>query len=97
MESEKNPEEFYNKLKAQLEETSTWPSLYLYKFIVKTSKTKIKQIHDIFDNMGAVINTKESKNAKYTSVSINVRMESPDAVIAKYIQVGEEIEGVISL
>ena len=97
MEPEKNPDEFYNKLRAQLEETSTWPSLYLYKFIVITSKTKIKQIHDIFDNMGAVINTKQSKNGKYTSVSINVRMKNPDAVIAKYIQVGDEIEGVISL
>ena len=97
MESEKNPDEFYNKLRTQLEETSTWPSLYLYKFIVITSKTKIKQIHDIFDNMGAVINTKQSKNGKYTSVSINVRMKNPDAVIAKYIQVGDEIEGVISL
>jgi len=97
MESEKNPDEFYNKLRTQLEETSTWPSLYLYKFIVITSKNKIKQIHDIFDNMGAVINTKQSKNGKYTSVSINVRMKNPDAVIAKYIQVGDEIEGVISL
>jgi putative lipoic acid-binding regulatory protein len=55
------------------------------------------QIHAIFDDMGAVINTKESKNGKYTSVSINVRMKNPDSVIAKYKRVGKEIEGVISL
>ncbi|TVZ28547.1 hypothetical protein JM83_3679 [Gillisia sp. Hel_I_86] len=97
MESKKNSEDFYNKLKAQLEETSSWPSVYLYKFIVLTSKTKIVQIHAIFDNMGAVINTKESKNGKYTSVSINVRMNNPDSVIAKYKRVGNEIDGVISL
>jgi putative lipoic acid-binding regulatory protein len=97
MESKKNPEEFYDKLKFQLEETTTWPSVYLYKFIVFTSKTKIVQIHAIFDDMGAVINTKESKNGKYTSVSINVRMKNPDSVIAKYKRVGKEIEGVISL
>jgi len=97
MESEKNSEEFYDKLKVQLEETSSWPSEYLYKFIVLTSKAKIVQIHAIFDNLGAVINTKESKNGKYTSVSVNVRMSNPDAVISKYKQVGKEVEGVISL
>tara|TARA_R100000935_G_C2795728_1_gene148067 strand:+ start:631 stop:924 length:294 start_codon:yes stop_codon:yes gene_type:complete len=97
MESDKNSEEFYDKLKVQLEETSSWPSVYLYKFIVLTEKSKIVQIHDIFDNMGAVINTKESKNGKYTSVSINVKMSDPEAVISKYKRVGKEVEGVISL
>ena len=97
MESEKNPEEFYDKLKVQLAETSTWPSVYLYKFIVLTNKSKIVQIHAIFDNLGAVINTKESKNGKYTSVSVNVKMSDPDAVIAKYKRVGQEVDGVISL
>nr|WP_316928148.1 hypothetical protein [Gillisia marina] len=62
-----------------------------------TNKSKIIQIHDIFDNMGAVINTKKSKNGKYTSVSVNVKMSNPTAVIAKYKRVGEEVDGVISL
>ena len=47
--------------------------------------------------MGAVINTVESKNGKYTSVSINVRMKSPEAVIDKYKEVASKVEGVISL
>ena len=51
----------------------------------------------IFDNMGAVINTKESSNGKYTSVSVSVKMKNPDHVIEKYKEVGEKIEGVISL
>tara|TARA_R100000935_G_scaffold51032_1_gene77285 strand:- start:69 stop:374 length:306 start_codon:yes stop_codon:yes gene_type:complete len=97
MEKESNPEEFYDKLKLQLEETTSWPSEYLYKFIVQTNLSKIEQIHFIFNDMGAVINTKKSKNGKYTSVSINVRMADPNAVIAKYKQVGKEIDGVISL
>ncbi|MEC8885308.1 MAG: DUF493 family protein, partial [Bacteroidota bacterium] len=49
-----------------------------------------------FDNMGAVINTKESSKGTYTSVSINVRMQDPDAVIEKYKEVAS-VEGVISL
>jgi len=97
MSDTQNPEEFYNKLKIQLEETSTWPSQYLYKFIVKTNAKKIEQIETIFNHTGAVINTTESKTGKYTSVSINVIMNNPDAVISKYIEVTDNVEGVISL
>ncbi len=94
--NEQNPEEFYNKLRGQLKDTSTWPSDYLYKFIVKSDKDKIDQIHNIFDNMGAVIESKKSKKGKYTSVSVTVNLRNPDEVIKKYKEVGE-IEGVISL
>ncbi|SFD28601.1 DUF493 family protein [Algibacter pectinivorans] len=92
-----NSEEFYKKLKIQLEDTSLWPSEYLYKFIVISDKEKIEQIESIFNYLGAVIETKESKNGKYTSVSINVTMKNPDAVITKYKEVAEKVEGVISL
>jgi len=92
-----NAEEFYKKLKVQLEDTNTWPSEYLYKFIVLSDGNKIKQIEDLFDYTGAVINTTESKNGKYTSVSINLVMKDPDAVINKYIEVATNIDGVISL
>lgn len=93
---EQNPQEFYKKLKTQLQETSTWPSNYLYKFIVDSDEAKIQQIHRIFDNTGAVIESKKSKKGKYTSVSITVNLKNPDAVIEKYKAVGN-IEGVISL
>lgn len=96
MNLENDPEEFYNKLKGRLEETSSWPSEYLFKFIVPTAKEKIKRIEDIFDNTGAVIGTKASRKGSYTSVSVNVRMSSPDAVIKKYKEVSV-VEGVISL
>ncbi len=90
-------DEFYQKLRIQLYETATWPSEYLYKFIIKTNVDKIAEIEAIFDNMGAVINTTESKNGKYTSVSINLILQSPEAVIEKYKEVTEKVEGVISL
>ena len=93
---EQNPDEFYKKLKTQLQETSTWPSNYLYKFIIDSDDAKIHQIHKIFDNTGAVIESKKSKKGKYTSVSITVNLKDPDAVIEKYKAVGA-IEGVISL
>jgi putative lipoic acid-binding regulatory protein len=92
----KNPEEFYKRLREQLAESTTWPSDYLYKFIIESDSDKIGQIHKIFDNTGAVIELKQSKKGKYTSVSITVNLKDPDAVIEKYKQVGE-VEGVISL
>lgn len=97
MAEDKRTEEFYNKLREQLYDTASWPSEYLYKFIVKSELAKIAEIEALFDNMGAVINTIESKNGKYTSVSINLLMRDPDAVIAKYKEVTEKVEGVISL
>lgn len=90
-------EAFYKKLKTQLQDTALWPSEYLYKFIVTTDASKIKKLSNLFNNQGAVITTKESKNGKYTSVSINVKMKNPDAVISKYKEVAEKIEDVISL
>jgi|TARA_R110002020_G_scaffold17804_3_gene62659 putative lipoic acid-binding regulatory protein len=92
-----NPEEFYAKLKSQLEDTATWPNEYLYKFIVLSDLQKIAEVEAIFDNMGSVIKTKESSNGKYTSISINVTMRNPDHVIEKYLEVTEKVEGVISL
>lgn len=92
-----NSEEFYKKLKVQLQDTTLWPSEYLYKFIVISDAEKIRQIQFIFNHLGAVIDTKASKNGKYTSVSINVTMKDPDAVIKKYKEVAEKVEGVISL
>lgn len=94
--SKEKPEEFYTRLKEQLAENNSWPSNYLYKFIVPTTSGKDKEIHKIFDNTGAVIESKKSKNGKYTSVSITVNMKTPDAVIQKYKEVGK-IKGVISL
>ncbi|MDC1539593.1 DUF493 family protein [Flavobacteriaceae bacterium] len=97
MDNPTNSEEFYNNLKEKLQDTSMWPTEYLYKFIIKSDVSKIKLIDGIFDNMGAVIKTKPSKNGNYTSISINVVMKNPDAVIQKYKAVGSQVEGVISL
>jgi hypothetical protein len=93
---DKKTEEFYVRLKEELGNTSVWPSEYLYKFIVPTELNKILEIESAFDDMGAVIKTTQSKTGKYTSVSVDVRMENPEAVVQKYIQVSD-IEGIISL
>ncbi len=92
----KKEEEFYKRLREKLVDSTLWPAEYLYKFIVPSLDEKIMQIEDAFDNMGAVINTKKSSKGNYTSVSINVRMQSAEAVIEKYVEISK-VEGVISL
>ena len=93
---DKKTEEFYIRLREELATTSEWPSEYLYKFIVPTDPKKVEEVENTFDNMGAVIQTKKSKTGKYTSISVNVTMGSPEAVVEKYIEVSN-IEGIISL
>ena len=92
--SDKN--DFYEKLKLRLDETTTFPSKYLYKFIVPADELKVKEIELIFNYGGAIIDTRSSKTGKYTSVSILIEMQSSDEIISKY-KLAEKIEGIISL
>lgn len=91
-----NKNDFYNKLKLQLKDTTTFPSDYMYKFIVPTYDNQVNQVEDIFNNTGAVIKTKKSKTGKYISVSIVLKIDSADEVI-QYYKKAEKIKGIISL
>ncbi|MFL9836365.1 DUF493 family protein [Flavobacterium sp. ST-75] len=94
---DKKSEEFYKRLKEELENTTAkWPTEYLFKFIVPSQPQKIEEIEKAFDQMGAVIETNQSKTGKYTSVSINVTMKDSQSVIDKYIEMSS-IEDIISL
>ena len=42
MKSEEASNKFYEKLKTQLYDTTSWPSAYLFKFIIETDKKKNK-------------------------------------------------------
>lgn len=88
--------EFYAKLKQSLLETTEFPTKYMFKFIIPTDTEKFKIIEEIFDNLGAVIDSKPSKAGNYTSLTILVSMNDPDEIIEKYQEVSK-VEGVISL
>lgn len=91
-----NTEEFYIKLKASLEETTSFPTKYLFKFIVPTKGDGVQQIESFFDNMGAVITTNVSSKGTFTSVTILVKLKTANHVIRKYKEVAV-VKGVISL
>ncbi|MBF01709.1 MAG: hypothetical protein CMP76_00270 [Flavobacterium sp.] len=93
---DKKTEDFYIRLKEELANTSMWPTEYLFKFIVPSNAEKVEIVENAFNEMGAVINTTQSKTGKYTSVSISVQMKSPQSVIDKYQELSV-VEGIISL
>jgi len=97
MKEQQNSKEFYEKLEKKLEEHSNWPSRYMFKFIVPTSQHKVDQLKQHFSDMDAKIDLKHSKKGTYTSVSVVLVMNSPQRVIQKYKQIGNNVEGVISL
>ena len=93
---DKNTEEFYERLKVELDMSNTWPAEYLFKFIDPTDAAKIQKVEEAFDCMGAVIKTTKSRTGKFTSISIDVQMKDSQEIIDKYQEVST-VEGIISL
>lgn len=89
-------EEFYERLKGELEKSAIWPDSYLFKFIVPADISKVARIEKAFDGLDAVIETRDSSTKKFTSVSIRVIMPSAQSIIDKYIEMSS-IEGIVSL
>lgn len=89
-------EEFYKSLKEKLDEGTKFPSDYLYKFIVPTTKDQERKVDVAFANKKARISKKTSKTGKYISISILMRVKNSEEVIENYHSV-ENIEGLISL
>lgn len=89
-------EEFYERLKGELEKSAVWPDAYLFKFIVPADNSKVARIEEAFDGLQAVIETRDSSTKKFTSVSIRVVMPSAEAIIDKYKEMSS-IEGIVSL
>ena len=89
-------EEFYTKLKSELEKTTVFPTEYLYKFILPTGEDKKAAIRAVFATNTATIAEKPSSSGQYTAYSIRIKVQNPDEVIAYYKEAGK-IEGIISL
>lgn len=88
--------DFYVTFKEKLEETHTFPSVYIFKFIVPSEQDVIAELHSIFKSANADISTRSSKTGKYTSLTIKAHVRDADDVILYYRQVSA-IKGVIML
>ena len=94
--SEEN-KNFYKNLKQLLDDTSSWPSEYIYKFIYSSKPENIEILRDIFKASNADFKIKTSKNGKYTSDSVKIIAKNPDLIIENYKKVADRIENVILL
>lgn len=91
-----NTEEFYKSLKQKLEDNHNFPEDYLFKFIFPNENTKLIELYQIFDQIKYTISTRESKNGKYISASIQAFVLDADQVIDIYQKVSG-IEGIVML
>jgi putative lipoic acid-binding regulatory protein len=76
----------------KLDQHYSWPSLYMFKFIIPTGREN--EIKNLFPNHS--VSEKLSREGKYTSVTIQMMMQSSDAVINIYVK-ASQIEGIVAL
>jgi len=93
---DKKTEEFYERLKVELDMNNTWPAEYLFKFIVPTENDNVERVELAFDCMGAVIKTTKSKTGRFTSITVDVTMKDVQEIEDKYLEVST-IKGIVSL
>lgn len=73
----------------------TWPSLYMFKFIVPSDNQRIAQVESLFGD-DAEVKRQPSSKGNYISITAREIMLSVDDVINVYRQAAV-IEGIISL
>ncbi|MGZ3883926.1 MAG: DUF493 family protein [Bacteroidia bacterium] len=76
-------EDKFSDLKKKLEETLTYPSVYMFKFILEANNRKIAMVENLFGEE-AEIYTKESGKGKYISITVKDVVMSTDDIIAIY-------------
>ena len=59
-------DDFYKRLEKQLSDSSVWPSLYKFKFILKSDSGEITNLKNIFDDIDANISSNLSSSKNFT-------------------------------
>ena len=85
----------YSELRKKLNETTEWPSVYFFKFIIPADNQKLAQVEAIF-GPEATVSIKQSTKGNFTSVSAKELMLSADGVVKKY-ELASKIEGLMAL
>ena len=81
--------------KQKLIETTSFPSVYMFKFIIESEHRNIALIENLF-GAETVINTKDSLKGRYTSVTAKQVVVSVEEIIEIYKKAAA-IKGVIFL
>jgi hypothetical protein len=85
-------EQWINGFREKLDQHYTWPSLYIFKFIVPKGKEEdLKQLFPLHTPT-----EKASRQGNYTSITMQMMVPSSDAVIDVYVK-ASRIEGIVAL
>jgi putative lipoic acid-binding regulatory protein len=85
----------FAELRKKLDETLSYPAVYMFKFILMADNRKIAMVENLFGE-NAEIYTKESDKGKYISITVKEVMMSTDEIIEIYVRAAE-IKGVMFL
>lgn len=86
----------FNELRKKLEESITsFPYIYMFKFIIKSDNKTMALVEVIFDDDADIIQ-KQSAKGNYISITVKQVVMSIDEIISVY-EKAAEIEGVMSL
>lgn len=85
----------FKTLYERLNENSTWPLSYMFKFIVPNSDGRVDQVVELMPKNGK-INFKNTKNLKFVSITCTASMPNADEIIDISKKVAR-INGVIAL
>ena len=88
-------EKFLKSLELKLDETTEWPSVYMFKFIIPAENRKIALTEALFEEEAQIF-TKESRGGKYISITTKIVMLNALEVIEIYRRAAK-IEGLIAL
>lgn len=86
----------FDELKKKLEESITsFPYIYMFKFIIKADNKTMALVEVIFDNDAEIIQ-KQSSKGNFISITVKQVVMNVDEIITIY-EKAAEIEGVMSL
>lgn len=89
-------DDFYLTFRERLSNVHTFPTDYIFKFIMSAEQSKITKLHSIFENANASFSFRDSKNGKYSSITVKAPVSDADDVVIYYRQVAA-IDGVVML
>ncbi len=88
-------DDFLNRLEQQLTQNSSWPAVYMFKFIIPEGNRGYAQLRSLFGEESR-LSTRHSSGGKYISVTVKELMLNPAEIIERYRK-ASEIEGIMAL
>ncbi|MFD2599904.1 DUF493 family protein [Sphingobacterium corticis] len=88
--------DFYQNFKEKLIDVEQFPTVYKFKFIVKSDLNKEPEIEKIFTHTSSKFSFKESSGGKYKSITVETFVNNADEVV-NYYKAVSRIESVIML